>query len=459
MQYFNQDPLLSVSVSALSRELKGVILAGKGTRMFPLTEAISEETHLPKAMLPMANKPMIFYQLQWLEEARINDILVICQDTAYSKIDSFVRDVYEKSNEATKIEIVRVKTEDVLGSADVLRQFSNKIKTDFILLSCDIITNFTANRLIDVYRIQSPTVLSLFYESLKAEEASSWKKDDDALQEFVGIDHRTNRLVMTTPSDDLDDDELPVRISMLDTFPVVKVHTKLRDAHLYIFKRWVLDLLAAKPRIKNVRRDLIPFLLKAQHSDKFSEKEEVSKYMPAESDTFQPARDLSSTGGGFVGSNPKPAVICTAIIAEPSSGFVFRANTQWAYMEGNKQITKQLTEGLIAQSVEIAQKTQVGPDSMVGMGTKINERTSVKKSVIGGHCTIGKNVKIANSVIMDHCVIADKLVHELQFCVKLDGSILCTKSHINENAQLKDCLVSAEYKVQKDAQAKGETFI
>jgi translation initiation factor eIF-2B subunit gamma len=50
----------------------------------------------------------------------------------------------------------------------------------------------------------------------------------------------------------------------------------------------------------------------------------------------------------------------------------------------------------------------VGNDSVIGEYTKIDEKSSVKKSCVGAHCIIGKNVKIANSVIMDHVVISDK---------------------------------------------------
>lgn len=51
---------------------------------------------------------------------------------------------------------------------------------------------------------------------------------------------------------------------------------------------------------------------------------------------------------------------------------------------------------------------------MVGHTTKVEERTSIKKSVIGKHCVIGKLVKILGCVILDHCVIADGYVDESQ---------------------------------------------
>jgi len=105
---------------------KGIILAGgKGTRLSPLTKVIN------KQLLPLYDKPLIFYPLSILMLAGIKDILIITntgEDASFKKI------LGNGSNFGVKIQYLEQKKPNGLPEAFVIgEKFINKEDIALIL--------------------------------------------------------------------------------------------------------------------------------------------------------------------------------------------------------------------------------------------------------------------------------------------------------------------------------------
>ena len=274
----------------------------------------------------------------------------------------------------------------------------------------------------------------------------------------TAINHNNNNHVMTTcdlifcapQADSFDETNsfLPIKMSTLFRYPKLRLRTDLLDPHCYLFSLGIF---------KVIEEIIMKFNANADAIDDGHDDDDDNKNLRVPASLFSLREDLipkvlrkcqrfhSSTG---ISNGPS---LTYAFIVD-SGHFCLRANTLPALLESTRQLMKNgINLGVrVASSSEISSKSQIGTDSLFGEFSRLGERSSIKKSVVGAHCSIGNNVKVVNCIVMDGAIIEDGS--------KLEGCILGPKAVIREKCQLKDCDVAGGFELERDHVAKAETF-
>ncbi|KAL5485551.1 GCD1 [Sanghuangporus weigelae] len=461
------------------REFLAVILAGFGNELQPLTSNYGDQP-CPKALLPIGNKPMISYVLNWIEEAGLKDVLLICPTSHRDPISHHINsDPSSSSLSNLSIEIQTYdQSQDIpAGTASVLAHFASRMTSDFVLLPCDFLPppSLRLETVLDKFRVEANTdgsiATALFFEQ-RPQESEKGKNTEEAwsvpispMPVVYDVNSGTLLHVDTLDDQDRDGDELAVRMCTLWAYPRTSLSTRLVDAHVYICRHAVLDALQMKKgHFDSFREEFLPWLCKV-HTQR-TKRQKYRKVLDPITNTqthtlalqhstsfLPPPQKLKSPNSGeSAETSPSadegdddvtPPSFRVGLVIHPSSkGFAARANNLLAYLELNRAALGTMAPPTHDPALRalIDPKANVTPDSLIGSSTRVGERSTVKRCAIGSHCIIGKNAKLIGCVLMEYCVIEEG--------AKLDGCMLGKNTRIGAKAELVRCVTQAGFEVE-----------
>ncbi|XP_006729056.1 translation initiation factor eIF-2B subunit gamma isoform X1 [Leptonychotes weddellii] len=442
-------------------EFQAVVMAvGGGSRMTDLTSSI------PKPLLPVGNKPLIWYPLNLLERVGFEEVIVITTRDVQKALSA-------EFKMKMKLDTVCIPDEADKGTADSLRQIYPKLKTDVLVLSCDLITDVALHEVVDLFRAHDASLAMLMrkgQDGLEQVPGQKVGKKPVEQRDFIGVDSTGKRLLFMANEADLDE-ELVIKGSILQKHPRIHFHTGLVDAHLYCLKKYVVDFLMENKSITSVRSELIPYLIRKQFSSAASqqgqeEKEEDLKKKELKSlDIFSFIKEGSTLTFAPYDACwnicrdrwedlSKSQVRCYVHIMK--EGLCSRVSTLGLYMEANRQVPKLLSvlcpeESLIHSSAQIVSKHLIGVESLIGPDTQVGEKSSIKHSVIGSSCVIRNRVTITSCLLMNSVTVEEGS--------NIQGSVICNNAVIEKGADIKNCLIGSGQRIDAKAKRVNEVIV
>lgn len=309
------------------------------------------------------------------------------------------------------------------------------------------------------------------------------------------LDH-VSKVVCSMPTNSLNDlvqqhDGLPLRHALLHKHPRIRMLTSHRDAHIYILPRWVMDFVNDNSHFDTIGEDVLGWWAKATWQRGLPEKLGLRRVLTAS----EPAGNGTSTREGSQSPTDSPGQV--RVKSTPTSARAV-APVQDKEQQQSRSIDKKQSKSddipqlmayiqpktpsaplirrvdnaqlLLSTSLQLAKLEsveEVGPDaaspfaharkvaypsgvrprttitqadSLVADNVTVQEKTSIKETVVGANCQIGEGAKLMQCLLMDGVVVGKNC--------RLTKCILGRRSDIGDGCVLTECEVQENLLVE-----------
>ncbi|KIW70122.1 hypothetical protein PV04_02424 [Phialophora macrospora] len=287
---------------------QALILCGPGIGLNTFTSVPAE---FPKALVEVANRPMVWYVLDWCYRMGVTDITLITPPTSKDTIAAaLAQNPYLTGLPSPSADLVApASLEYTTPTAELLRlpEVQEVIKSDFLLLPCDLICDISGDQFLETYltrvggpggigassglesdmsrtellslggeRRGRPGGLSIWYNTVDREESVKGEECDFMCTTKLDSEHSLplaktaslqgqgvlRKLVWAMPMSELwdqveEDKSFKIRQSLLRKHGSIKCMTKYRDSHIYFFPYWVKDFAKFNEDFESVSEDLV----------------------------------------------------------------------------------------------------------------------------------------------------------------------------------------------------------
>ena len=418
-----------------------------------------------KSFLPVINKPILFYQLEFLERHNIKEVHLLQTDDDLEKSKTFISTYIGK----IKLDLIEIKVE-ALDTLVIFNAIKNKLtKKNFILIEGDSILSFNFDEFIN-YHIDNKNLLSMILQKKEA-ELEKMKPFREEVTESFGIDTNENNRVVFYNKKKKDEGELVINKRIFKRFNSFNLLLNHIDVGFYIFNNAIFDLIesikikmesekeekkSSLKSINNLKEGFIPYLIKKTFSKDLN-MVLIEKY----------ANTLLNAERVKIGSkiiNNDGDEYCYKIYDYPSYlNIIEEIHKQYGdiklvffqtknnlknyfynfekkiqenlennkkFSDGIPEIEKFSADSYIADGIEKIEKNVVVSKSVGDKNLNIQEGSKLIGCIIGQNSKIGKNSKLSNCILGKFCEIGDNC--NISECVIADYYKVNDNTNVNQ---------------------------
>ncbi len=335
-----------------------LLAAGKGTRLRPLT------VNRPKPLVPVANRPVMEYQLRLLEKAGFERVIIplgYLGEQIASYAESFESELkFEFSFENIP-----------LGTAGAVAKLRDRLDGTFLIISGDLLVDVDVSDLMDFHRRMSASV------------SIALTRVEDPTQYGIALLEGS-------------------RISTFAEKPdPSKVFSNLINAGIYVMEPEVLDEVPPNAQF-DFSLNLFPSIIDRRY---------VAGYLMEGywNDIGRPSSYLQANGDALLGRFPLDKFVREPTLPTKVTPVMGRSSTVGDVDISGPVLLGEncLVEGgsALRSFVVLGDNVSVGKDSVldsvvVHRGTRIGSSANVRHCIIGRGCVISEDVQLAEGTVI-----------------------------------------------------------
>jgi translation initiation factor eIF-2B subunit gamma len=423
-----------------------------------------------KSFLPVMNKPILFYQLEFLERQNIKEVHLLFNKEDLQK--EIVSNLASKYKGSIKLDLIETSME-VFEIFNTIK--SNITKNNFLLIEGDSIISFNLGDFIDNH-IDNKNLVTLILQKKESELTKMKFLREDTLDNF-GIDFDdNNRVVYYYKKKSGDTEYLSINKKRFNNCTNFNLLMNYMDLGFYIFNYSIFDVLdfikskiekeksekrknLLKSIVDTIKDDFIPYLIKKSFwkdlnmalIEKYNNELLKVDRIRIGSKLIDNEKNIKSDYCYKIYDYPSYLTIIEEIqksYDDIRPIFFQTKNNEKNYfmnfadkirdnLENNKRYNDGIPEiefitsdSYIADKIENIDKSVKINKTVADKKLKVLEGTKMNSCVIGENASIGKNCRLTNCIIGESAVIGDNCA--ISDCVIADNYNISEKTNASE---------------------------